>query len=277
MKLAALEYVAARSSDEVLAALADGKTDVLAGGQSLVLDVINGDSRPRRVVDINRVAEFGTLDEKDGMLRVAPLVRHQTFESDTVGGALGDLLRKVVRHIGHPPIRARGTMLGSLAYAHPAAEWTCLATILGAEIDLAGPAGGRTVAAEHFFTGPFSTVRRPEELLVEVRLPLLPEGTGTGFAEHRRSHAKFAEAAVMAAVTVTDGVVSAARIGLVNAGPCPVRARAAEHALIGAVFCDATITGAAQVAADSCHEPGADRRAIKVLTRRALTQAREGM
>jgi carbon-monoxide dehydrogenase medium subunit len=282
---AALEYVAARSSGEVLTALADGDTWVLAGGQSLVLDVTTGDARPRRLVDINRVAEFDALAEVDGMVRVAPLVRHRAFESDAVGGALGDLLRTIVCHIGHPPIRARGTMLGSLAYAHPAAEWPVVATMLEAQIDLAGPDGRRTVAGEHFFTGPFTTVRRPEELLAEVRLPVLPAGTGAGFAEHRRTDAKFAEVAAMAAVTVTDGTVSAAAIGLVNAGPCPVRARAAERALIGTVFSDAAITAAAETAAGldakPDRRPGDDRRdlrdAVTILTRRALTQAREGM
>lgn len=282
---AALDYVAARSCGEVLEALADGGTWVLAGGQSLVLDVTNNDARPRRVVDINRVAEFDLLAEVDGKLRVAPLVRHRVFESDAVGGALGDLLRTVVTHIGHPPIRARGTVLGSLAYAHPAAEWPVLATILDAELDLLGPHGCRTLTAGQFFTGPFTTARRPEELLAEVRLPVLPAGTGVGFAEQRRHYAKFADVAAMAAVTVTDGVVSAAIIGLVNAGPCPVRARAAEQALIGTTFSDVAVTAAAKAAAtlDASPDPSAgagpvDRgHAVALLTRRALTQAREGI
>ncbi|MET0423135.1 MAG: FAD binding domain-containing protein [Actinoplanes sp.] len=278
----ASEYIAARSTGEVLAALADGNTCVLAGGQSLVLDVTNGDARPGRVVDINRVAEFDVLAEADGMLRVAPLVRHRTFETQAVGGALGNLFRAIVGHIGHPPIRARGTMLGSLAYAHPAAEWPVMATMLDAQLDLIGPAGRRTLTAGQFFTGPFSTARRPEELLAEVRLPLLPAGTGAGFAEHRPHRVKFAEVAAMAAVTVTDGLVTAAAIGLVNAGPCPVRARAAENALIGSTFSDAAIIAAAEAAsnldAHANHRPGAHRRdALTVLTRRALTQARDGL
>ncbi len=285
MKPAALDYVAAVDSEEVLAALADGDAAVLAGGQSLVLDVTHRELRPRRIVDINRVAEFDALAEADGMLRVAPLVRHRTFESQAVGGALGDLLRTVVRHIGHPPIRARGTMLGSLAYAHPAAEWPVLATVVGAQFDLAGPDGRRTVAAQQFFTGAFTTARRPDELLVEVRLPMLPAGTGAGFAEHRPAFMKFADAAAMAAVTVEDGLISRAAVGLVNAGPCPVRARAAEQVLIGAEFSDAVITAAAEAAADFDarldQQPEVDprrrRRAFKVLTRRALTQARENL
>jgi aerobic carbon-monoxide dehydrogenase medium subunit len=280
-----MEYLAATSRDEVTAALADGDTAVLAGGQSLVLDVTNRVFRPGRVVDINAVREFELLAEDDGMLRVGPLVRHRTFESDAVGGALGAMLRSIVQHIGHPPIRARGTMPGSLAYAHPAAEWPVVATILGAEIDLVSRRRRRTVAAEQFFTGPFSTVRQPDELLAEIRVPLLPAGTGAGFAEHRPAGAKYAETAAMAAVTVTDGLVSAAVIGLVNAGPCPSRARAAEKALIGAPFEDAAIRTAAEAAADvdatlsgfPARDRPAKQRAVRMLTRRALTRAREGM
>ena len=89
MSHADVDYVAATRSGEVIEALADGATSVLAGGQSLVLDLTNGRARPRRVVDINRVAEFEVLAEADGMLRIGPLVRHRDFESDTVPGPLG--------------------------------------------------------------------------------------------------------------------------------------------------------------------------------------------
>src|SRR5690348_4592952 len=110
MRSAPAEYVAATRLDEVLAALADGRASVLAGGQSLF-----GDSggRVQRVVDINRVAEFDMLAVEDGRLRIGPLARHRAFETGAAGGPLGRLLGQVIRHMGHPPIRDRGTMLGS--------------------------------------------------------------------------------------------------------------------------------------------------------------------
>jgi carbon-monoxide dehydrogenase medium subunit len=283
MKPAPFEYVAARSADDVVAALADGRTDVLAGGQSLVLEMNYRARRPGRLVDINRVPGFERLERDGDVLRVGPLVRHRAFEGDRVAGPLGALLRQVAHHIAHPPIRARGTMLGSLAYAHPAAEWPAVATALGAELELAGPDGRRTVAAGDFFRGPFATGREAEELLAEVRLPVLPPGTRVGFAEHRRTHASFAQLAVLAAVTVTDGQVSAARIGLVNAADRPVRAHAAESALLGRPLDDPAITEAGRAAADRdadprpqpYADPGYQRHAVAVLTRRALMRARD--
>jgi carbon-monoxide dehydrogenase medium subunit len=283
MKPAPFDYVAARSVDDVVAALADGRTDVLAGGQSLVLEMNYRTRRPHRLVDINRVPGFDRLERDGDVLRVGPLVRHRAFEGDTVPGPLGTLLRRVVHHIAHPPIRTRGTMIGSLAYAHPAAEWPTVATALGGELDLTGPAGRRTVGADDFFRGPFATARRPDELLTEVRLPVLPPGTRVGFAEHRRTHASFAQLAVVAAVTVTDGHVSSARIGLVNAADRPMRARAAEAALLGRPLDGPAVADAGRAAADRDadprRQPYADlhyqRHVVGVLTRRALAQARD--
>ena len=282
MRTATVEYTAARSVEEVVATLADGETSVLAGGQSLVPAVTRPDAPACRLVDINRVEGLDTLVETGRCLRVGALIRHRAFESDTVSGPLGELLRTVVRHIGHPPIRARGTMLGSLAYAHPAAEWPAVAVTVGAWLVLEGPAGRRSVPADRFFTAPFRTVRRPEELLVEAQFPLLPDGTGVGYAEDRRTSI-YPHAAAMAAVTVTGGVVSSAAICLVNSGPYPVRAVAAEKALIGSTLCDTAIEEASVQAADEDtlrldEEAGRprQRRAFRLLVRRALRQAREG-
>ncbi|WP_250008243.1 xanthine dehydrogenase family protein subunit M [Actinoplanes sp. M2I2] len=282
MKPAPFEYVAARSADDVVAALADGRTEVLAGGQSLVLEMNYRTRRPARLVDINRVPGFDTVEAIGDTVRIGPLVRHQAFESGAVPGQLGALLHRVVRHIAHPPIRTRGTMLGSLAYAHPAAEWPAVITALGAELDLVGAGGRRTVAAGDFFLAPFRTARRPDELLAEVRLPVLPAGTVIGFAEHRRTHASFAQLAVIAAVTLADGRVSSASIGLVNAADRPVRARAAEAALLGRPLDDPAVAAAARAAAEQDADPGPQpytdlayqRHTVAVLTRRALDQAR---
>lgn len=284
MKPAPFDYIAARSADDVTAALADGRTRVLAGGQSLVLEMNFRTARPRRLVDINGVGGFDRLTHDDAVLRIGPLVRHRVFESDAVPGPLGVLLRRVAHHIAHPPIRARGTMAGSLAYAHPAAEWPAVAVALGADMELAGVHGRRVVRAGDFFTGPFATARRPDELLAEVRLPLLPAGAVVGFVEHRRTHASFAQLAVVAAVTLTDGRVASARLGLVNAADRPVRARAAEQTLTGKPFDDNSIADTARAAAEQDADPrpaphtdiAYQRQVVAVLTRRALTQARDG-
>lgn len=282
MKPARFAYLPARSPAEVIEALAE-PTDVrvLAGGQSLVLDMNYRTARPSRLVDINRVTEFGLLDIVNGALRVGPLVRHRTFERPVAPGALGRLLAEAALHIAHPPIRARGTMLGSLAYAHPAAEWPAVAVAVDAVLDLTSAAGTRTVAATEFFTGPFITRRRPDELLARARLPLLPEGTGIGFVEHRRTHASFAQLAAVATLTVRDGLIAQARLALANAGGRPIRARAAEAMLTGRPAAVVSFAEAGHAAAYDDAQPRPQpysdlpyqRHAITVLVRRALEDA----
>jgi carbon-monoxide dehydrogenase medium subunit len=282
VKPAAFDYVAVHTPQEAVSALAENpeETRILAGGQSLVLDMNYRRERPARLVDINGVAELDRLEVSDKTLRVGALVRHRSFEEPVVAGPLGRLLSRVSHYIAHPPIRARGTMIGSLAYAHPAAEWPAVAVALDAELTLSGPEGVRTVPAAGFFRGPFATARRPQELLTEARLPLLDENSGVGFAEQRRTQASFAMAAAVATLTVEEGKVVAARIALANAADRPLRARRAEESLLGRrpaaeVFAEAGRRAAQE--ADPRQEPHAGvvyrRQTIKVLVHRALQQA----
>ncbi|MFF4685031.1 FAD binding domain-containing protein [Streptomyces sp. NPDC001307] len=294
MKPAPFDYVAPRTVAEAVAALGDTrrKAQVLAGGQSLILEMHLQRIRPGLVVDINRIPELDRMSVEGGELRVGALIRHAAFETaDAVPGPLGTLLSRAVVNIAHPPIRSRGTLAGSFGWAHPASEWCAIGVALDATVEVTGPDGVRSLAAGEYFLGPHRTARRPQELITAVRLPLLGEHTGVGFAEHRRTHFCFAQVAVAAALTVHDGVIGDARIGLVNCADRPVRARAAERTLLGAEF-DALPAGrrlpddhpfaragrvvAVQDAAPVA-EPYADveykRQAIAVLVGRTLCEA----
>ncbi|MER6008347.1 FAD binding domain-containing protein [Nonomuraea angiospora] len=297
MKPAAFDYVAPRTVHEAVDALAGNgrKTQVLAGGQSLILEMHLQRIRPELVVDINRVAELDHMDVQmdgdDSTLRIGALIRHDAFESEqAVPGPIGRLFARAVANIAHPPIRSRGTMVGSLAWAHPASEWCALALALDADLELHGTGGPREIPARDYFHGPFQTARRPDELITAVRFPLLTGDTGVGFIEHRRTHFCFAQVAVAATLTARDGVIIGARIGLVNCADRPVRARAAERALIGTDLAppagrrvpgDHPFARAGRLAAEQdaapVAEPYADveyrRQAIAVLVGRTLREA----
>ncbi|MCX4572092.1 FAD binding domain-containing protein [Streptomyces sp. NBC_01571] len=294
MKPAAFDYVAPRTVSEAVDALGSRGRDaqVLAGGQSLLLEMHLERVRPDLVVDINRIPELDTLRVVDGSLRVGALVRHHVFESaQAVRGPLGSLFSLAVVNIAHPPIRSRGTMVGSFGWGHPASEWCAIAMALDADVHLRGPEGARTVAARHYFHGPLKTDRRPGELITSVRYPLLAAHTGVGFIEHRRTHFCFAQVAVAAVLTVDDGVIREARIGLVNCADRPLRAHAAEQALAGVEIGPPTdgyllpedhpFARAGRIAAERdaapLAEPYADleyrRHAIAVVAARTLCQA----
>ncbi|MEU0833775.1 FAD binding domain-containing protein [Streptomyces sp. NPDC005969] len=294
MKPASFDYVVPRTVSEAVEALGDTrrKAQVLAGGQSLILEMHLQRIRPELVVDINRIPELDRMSVEGDELRVGALIRHAAFESaDAVPGPLGTLLSRAVVNIAHPPIRSRGTMVGSFGWAHPASEWCAIGVALDATVEVTGPDGDRAIPAGDYFLGPYRTARRPRELITAVRLPLLGEHTGVGFIEHRRTHFCFAQVAVAAVLTVHDGVIGEARIGLVNSADRPVRARAAERTLLGADIGplppgrrlpdDHPFTCAGRVAAQEdagpLAEPYADvaykRQAIAVLVGRTLREA----
>ncbi|GAA1251982.1 xanthine dehydrogenase family protein subunit M [Pseudonocardia aurantiaca] len=295
MKPAPFDYVAPTDLSDAVTALAERPetSRVLAGGQSLVLEMHYRRERPALLVDINNVRGLDAITVEGDALRVGALARHRAFETPSVApGALGRLLSRVSPFIAHPPVRARGTMAGSLAWANPASEWCATAVALDAAIELTGPVGSRTVAGGDFFLGPFHTARQPDEILTSVRLPLLPgpgpgpgaeaDAVGVGFCEQHRTHASFAQVAVVAVLTVRDSVITGARLGLAGAADRPVCAHEAERHLVGREAAPAVFARAAELtvaAAAPLPEPHAGveykRHAVGVLIRRALAQARE--
>lgn len=277
MKPPRFDYAAPTSLPEALAAVGEG-AHPLAGGQSLVLEMHYRRQRPRTVVDLNGIAELDHLTEAGDALRVGALARHRAFETPVADGPLGRLLARTAVHIAHPPVRNRGTMLGSLAWANPASEWPAVAVALDAELALASASGSRTVGAEEFFQGPHTTVRRPDELLVEARFPALRGGVA--FTEHRRTHASFAQVAVVAALERSGDVITGARLALAGAADRPLRVRAAERHLVGRGADAFERAGElAAEAADPVPEPHGSaehkRRVVAVLVRRTLQDAYE--
>jgi carbon-monoxide dehydrogenase medium subunit len=282
MKPAAFDYrapTARQAALELIAALGDD-AKLLAGGQSLVPAMNFRLARPEVLIDLNRIKELDYLVAEDAVLRIGALTRHARLERPVVPGPLGGFLAGVARHIAHVPIRMRGTFAGSLAHADPAAEWCTVALALDAEIVAESMAGRRTIAASDFFQGIFATALGPDELLAEVRLPLLDAGWRTGFAELSRRAGDFALAMAAVALRLEDGRIGEARIALGGVADRPLRVPAAEQILTGAKPSPALIEAAA-AQARAAAEPMADihasaeyrRDLTGVMAKRALAQA----
>jgi CO/xanthine dehydrogenase FAD-binding subunit len=236
MKPPPFEYAAPRKTDEALALLAQhgDRAKVLAGGQSL-LPLLNFRlAQPEMLVDVNRVAELAYVRPANGGLAIGALTRQHALERSDVVRARLPIVAEACRLIGHLPIRHRGTLGGSLAHADPASELPAVMVALEAELTASRVGGRRTLAADQFFTGIFSTALEPDELLTEVRVPGLPPRTGSAFVEIARRAGDFALVGVAALVTLDDGGrVTRARLALCGAGPAPVRAREAERVITG--------------------------------------------
>ena len=193
MKPVSFKYFAPRTIDDALDLLAthgqEGK--ILVGGQSLAGDEFRL-ARPANLIDINRIDALDYLREDGGRLLTGPLARHARFEAPVATGAVGAFLPRVARHIGHVPIRSRGTFCGSIAHADPASEWCLLAATLDAEFVIVGRRGQRSLRPNDYFVGALTTSLEPDELLTEIRVPLLDDGWRTGFAEFSRRAGDFA-------------------------------------------------------------------------------------
>ena len=236
MKPVSFRYFAPRTVDDALDLLAthgeEGK--ILAGGQSLVPAMNFRLARPASLIDINRIDALDYVREEAGELCIGALARHASFEAPVSHGALSAFLPRVARHIGHLPIRSRGTFCGSIAHADPASEWCLLAATLDAELVIVSRPGQRKVRPNEYFVGALTTILQPDELLTEIRLPLLlDDGWRTGFAEFSRRAGDFALAMCAAFLRFEDGRIIEARIGLGGATDRPSRIAAAEALLTG--------------------------------------------
>ncbi|MBV8084797.1 MAG: FAD binding domain-containing protein, partial [Chloroflexi bacterium] len=229
MKPAAFEYLAPSSVPEaldMLAGHASAEAKILAGGQSLVPLMNFRLARPSMLIDVNRLKELDYIRESEGWLAIGALTRQRTIERSPLVAERCPILAEATRWIGHTAIRHRGTIGGSLAHNDPTAEYGLLAVLLGAEVVLRSASGTRVVPAADFL-GPYMTTGlRPDELLTQVRWPVLAPGTRWQFQEFARRHGDFAIVAV--AAVLLDGQV---RLAVAGARPAPFRALAVEAAL----------------------------------------------
>jgi carbon-monoxide dehydrogenase medium subunit len=185
-----------------------------------------------------------------------------------------------VRHIAHAPIRARGTFCGSIAHADPASEWCLVAVALGAEMTARSVRGTRIVAAREFFTGIMMTALADDELLTDVRLPLLPADARFGFYEFNRRAGDFAIAMALVTWRFDGKVVADARVAVGGAEARPRRIAEAERALDGRAPGVEAFDAAADAAAAAIDPlvdagTGADYRRdlVRTVVRRALERA----
>lgn len=276
---APFDYLRPASVDEAVAALAAApdETKVLAGGHSLLPVLRLRLAAPSLLVDLADLAELRGVTLDGDTLVVGAMTTHAELAGSSLVRQHAPLLAEAAATVGDRQVRHRGTIGGSLAHADPAGDLPTVAVALDAELVLAGPSGRRTVPAAEFFVDYFTTALRPDELLVQVRVPALA-GWGVRYTKVSRTAQAWATVAVAVAVQRTDGVISQARVALTNMGPTPVRARAVEAALVGSMV-DGIAAAAAQAAegtsppSDTTASAEYRRHLATVLTRRALLAA----
>ena len=275
MKPAPFTYHRASSASEAVAMLASAgeEASVLAGGQSLVPLMNFRVAQPAHLVDINYVDELDYIRLDDGWLAIGARTRQAAVERSEEVARAAPLITEALGQVAHPPVRHRGTVVGSVVHADPAAELPAVVLALDGEIVLRGPDGERRVPAGEFFTGALMTARRPGELVTEVRVPAGGgDDDGHAIVEFSRRHADFA---------VAGAAVSGGAIALFGVADTPVRATEAERLL--AADGGASAGDVAAAATDGL-QPNEDvhggaayrRRVARACVERALARARGG-
>jgi CO/xanthine dehydrogenase FAD-binding subunit len=285
VKPPAFDYLAPTSVDETLTILAElgDRAKLLAGGQSLVPLLNFRLVRPPHLVDLNALSGLAGISEQEGHLVIGAMTRQRAVELSGLVSRRCPLLAEAIPQIGHVQIRNRGTIGGSLAHADPAAELPAVVAALEGELVVRSVRRRRVLKPEQFFLGYLTTATEPDEMLVEIRLPVMPKRTGSAFLEVSRRHGDFALVGVAATITLDEaGVCTASALALTGVGPTPVVAREAVRTLVGvkpslAAFVDAGHRVSAALRPDSdLHASSEYRQHVGgVLARRALARAYE--
>src|SRR5690606_5935797 len=254
---------------------------VVAGGHSLIPMMKLRLATPEALVDINDLAAELSYIRVDGdALRVGALTRHAELLASPLAAEHYPIFVDAERVIADPVVRNFGTVGGSLCQADPSEDLSAAFAAVRAEAVIRGPAGTRTVPVRELHTGPYETVLDPDELLIELRVPIRPGG-GSAYEKVERRVGDYPVAAAGAALWLAgDGTVADVGIGLTAVGAAHFVAAEAEAALRGAPATEESFAQAGRVAAEHC-QPVADQRGpveykrhlARVLTVRALRRA----
>ncbi len=251
MKPPRFRYCAPDMLDEALALLDQYGEDVkvLAGGQSLVPLLNMRLAAPAYIIDINLISELNYIEPEDGYLAIGAIVHQRQAERAPLVKERHPLLIEAIKHIGHMQIRNRGTIVGSIAHADPAAELPALLTCLNGEAVAQSIHGERVMKAEEFFTGYLSTALSPGEMLTEVRFPWITPQSGWAFMEFARRSGDYALVGTAAVITPgLDDHCMFAHISYLGISGSPIRAREVENILIGTQLDEQTLERAAEIA-----------------------------
>jgi carbon-monoxide dehydrogenase medium subunit len=282
---AAFDYHRPASLDEAVGLLTrhGDQAKVLSGGMSLLPMMKLRLASFAHLVDIGRVPGLEYIKEDGGFLKIGAMTRQAALErSDLVKGKY-PILADAVPLIADPLVRNRGTVGGNVANGDPGNDQPAIMLALGATFVARGPKGERSIAANQFYKGLYSTALAPNEILTEVRIPVPPARSGGAYAKLKRKTGDFAVAAAAVQLTLnTSGAVERCGIALTNAGLTPVETTDAAKFLVGKKPDDKAIAEAAKMAAAKS-SPSADRRGsveykkemARVLTARALKKALE--
>jgi len=256
---------------------------LLAGGQSLIPMLRFRLAQPAHLIDVGRIDGLAFIREDDRYLRIGAMTREADLEAAPVVAERYPILLDTAAVIADPLVRNLATVGGNLAHADPANDHPATMLAQWAELVAQGPNGTRVIPVDEFFLDLFTTALAHDEILTEIRIPRPEPGSGGAYVKLERKVGDYAIAGVAAQLKLdAAGRIERAGIGLTNVGATPLRAEAAEAALIDQPADEMVFRAAGELAAqraeptDDLRGPADYKRAmIRTLTVRALQRAAE--
>ncbi len=277
------EYLEPGTLEEVSSILATHGEDarVMAGGQSLIVMMVQRLLTPGRVVSLAGVPGLDLIEETDGEVSIGAMATHRSVAADPIIKERLGLLAQAVGSIGSPAVRNLGTLGGDLCMNEVGADPPQALLSLGARVRITGRNGERVIGLEDFFTGYLATCLEPDDLLTHILIPTPPERLHQIYIKHSARVLDRALVGVALALELDggDGVCTDVRIGLGGVAPTPFRAVNAEEIILGNPLTDDIIAKAGKAASEHARplsdvHGSADyrRKMVEVFVKRALLQ-----
>lgn len=290
---ASFDYEAPATIEEAIALLQQHGDDakVLTGGHSLIPLLRLRLARPAIVIDLRRIHGLKAISNGGSELSIGAAATHADVQASEDVRQACPLLGETAAEVGDLQVRNAGTIGGSVVHADPAADWPAALLAVGARMVLVGTRGERTVAAEDFFIGLLESAAEPGEILTRILVPVAPQGSGSAYKKVAQSASGFALAGAAVQLTLNDGTIDAARVGITGVAEHAYRPQEVEAALSGSPTDEASIEAACESAAAEVPEAPETRRVevladmhasapyrahlARVLTKRAVLSAIE--
>jgi carbon-monoxide dehydrogenase medium subunit len=266
------DYFSPKNLAEALELLQNlgAETKILAGGQSLIPALKLRTLSPRNVVDISGIKELIYIRKEENMIKIGALTTTSTLENDSEIASSLPILTETASQIADPLVRNLGTVGGNLCHVGHANDLPATMLALNASFAIDSKQGTRTIHSDSFFLDKFKTVKKPDEVLTEIQIPLQEGRVGSAYRKVRKGSGGFAIAGAAANVSVADdNTVSECRIAMTAVGPKPLRPEKAEQALVGKTPEAAVLDNVAKLAVEAS-KPVTDITASEEYRRKVL-------
>ena len=217
--LESLQLLQPTTVSEASAALADFGDDakIYAGGAELLLLMRNGFVRAESLIDVKNIDRLHHVTWDGQILRVGACVTHRALERSRMVREHAPSLACAEGQVANIRVRNQGTLGGNLCFNDPHSDPATVLLIHEASVTLGSQAGERPMPLDNFLLDMYATALKPDELLLEVQIPPLPEGMQSSYMRlHRYQRPTLG---VAAAAITQNGAIAEARLAVGCIGP----------------------------------------------------------